>query len=364
MLKTGGRRDRLAAAFGTAPGACGKSGGMTEKSIDGAAGHGDLPVAFDRDLAAAVIEAAIERFIAARHARVPAFVDRNFALRGALRLHRKAAGWDLLRAPANLMLAVPHLGLKVAAAGSRTMRLQRTARWLDRRHLYLTSAVTREVEWRLFTELLELPYAQSDRVFHRDALAEEILRDPRVDAALGTALAAIGRRADEPGFRQWLTEAMATYAGTRVAAGDLASALITAGVGALTFKQLTPGMISLGPAVAQALAQHLAVAGFPLGAGLGGLWYGAMPAAAPLAAVVGVTGGMMAAVAMFAAFSGVVTDPLQRRLGVHRRRLHRLVDSLGGELSTGRSHFVVRDHYVARLVDLLDVLNAAYRVAR
>ena len=338
---------------------------MTAAVLDGAAEPGNLPVVFDRGLACAVIEAAVARYVAARHARVPAFVDRNFSLRGSLRLHRKAAGWDLVRAPANLMLAVPHLGLKVAAAGGRALRMPQTARWLDGRQLYLTSAVTREVEWRLFSELLELPYVQSDRAFHRDALAEEILRDPRVAAALDAALTAIGRRAGEPAFRQWLTEAMATYAGTRVAAADLASALITAGVGALTFKQLTPGMISLGPAVAHAMAQQMAVAGFPLGAGLGGLWYGVAPAAAPLAAVVGVTAGMMAAAAMFAAFSGVVTDPLQRRLGVHRRRLHRLVDSLGPELAgTGESRFVVRDHYVARLVDLLDVLSAAYRVAR
>src|SRR3546814_12365235 len=119
---------------------------------------------------------------------------------------------------------------------------------------------------------------------------------------------------------------MTAYAATRVAAGDLANALVTAGVGALAFNQVTPGMFTLGPTVAHALAQQAAVASFPLGAGIGGLWYGAMPATAPVALVGGVTGGLMALASVLAAFSGVLTDPVQRRLGLHRRRLEKLLE--------------------------------------
>ena len=53
----------------------------------------------DRATARAVVADGIARYIAARHARVAGFVDRNFALAGALRLHRAALGLDLLRAP-------------------------------------------------------------------------------------------------------------------------------------------------------------------------------------------------------------------------------------------------------------------------
>ena len=54
-------------------------------------------------------EHAVARYIAARHARVAAFVDANYGLIGALRLHRQALGLDLLRAPANVALMVPYL---------------------------------------------------------------------------------------------------------------------------------------------------------------------------------------------------------------------------------------------------------------
>ena len=47
----------------------------------------------------AIVDRAIDRYIAARHDKVAAFVDGNYSLIGSLRLHRKAFGLDLLRAP-------------------------------------------------------------------------------------------------------------------------------------------------------------------------------------------------------------------------------------------------------------------------
>jgi hypothetical protein len=71
------------------------------------------------------------------------------------------------------------------------------------------------------------------------------------------------------------------------------------------------------------------------------------------------------ATAATAAFAGILSDPLLRRAGVHRRRLHRLIDILGLELKgKNERSFAVRDHYVARIFDLVDLLRAAYRIAR
>ena len=47
------------------------------------------------------------------------------------------------------------------------------------------------------------------------------------------------------------------------------------------FHKLTPGTLTLGPVIAAALAQQAAVASFPLGAALGGLWYGLLPVRHP-----------------------------------------------------------------------------------
>ena len=309
-----------------------------------------------------IVDEAAARYCAARRAKIDDFVDRTFSLSGTLRLHRRALGWDLVRSPANLALSAPHLAARVSAGLARHAGLTPAADWLDSRRYFLRTDVARELEWRLFTELLELPIQQGERVSDRDALAAEILRDPRIAAGGDNAPQS---PADQEAFRAWLAGAASTYEGTRVSAADLTTAAVSAGVGALAFKKLTPGMLSLGPATAQVLVQHAAIAGFPLGTGAGALWYGAFPAAAPAALSIGLTGGLLAAGAVIGAFSGVVSDPIQRKLGLHQRRLRRLIDCLERELTgQGDSRFTVRDHYVARTLDVIEALGIAWRAAR
>jgi len=313
--------------------------------------------------AAAIVEDGISRYFASRRDRVPAFVDRYFSASGALRMHRAALGWDLLKAPANVTLAAPEIVLRLTERLARR-HAPRIASGLHRRHLLLPTAVSRRIEWLIATELLEVPFRQGERVATRDALAETILADPRLDARIRETLESVGRRGDDPEFRERLASALLAYAGSRAAASEIATSLATLGAGALTLKQLTPGVVTLGPSLAAVMAQQAAIASFPLGAGLGGLWYTVFPAAPSLLLISGLTGGLMLAAATLAAFAGVLTDPVQRRLGLHRKRLLRMLDALERQMLDPRApEFSVRDQYVARLLDLLDLLGAAYRLA-
>ena len=52
-------------------------------------------MALDDAAAKAIVARAIERYLAARRARIPVFVDANISLPGALRLHRDALGLAL-----------------------------------------------------------------------------------------------------------------------------------------------------------------------------------------------------------------------------------------------------------------------------
>lgn len=68
---------------------------------------------------------------------------------------------------------------------------------------------------------------------------------------------------------------------------------------------------------------------------------------------------------VFAAFAGVLADPVQSRLGIHRRRLLRLIDTLEVELTgPGQSPFVAREHFYARLLDLWDASAGVFRIFR
>jgi hypothetical protein len=297
------------------------------------------------DALRAAVDAAARRYFAERRARVDGFVARVFSVRGALRLHRRALGWDILKAPANLALAPFGLALRAGAGAARAAGLRGAAEQLGRPTLTLDTAVAREVRRLVMEDLLELP---TDAAPGRDALAAAIAGAPEVRALLPA------------GAEAALDRTLADYAGARAAVGEMTATLATLGVGAAALHKATPGALTLGPALAGAMAQAAAVSAFPLGATAGAAWYAVFPAAASPALVAGATAATLGVGALAAAFAGVVADPVQARLGVHRRRLLRLIDTLEGQFMDGREGgFAAREHYLARLADIADAAAAA-----
>ena len=72
------------------------------------------------------------------------------------------------------------------------------------------------------------------------------------------------------------------------------------------------------------------------------------------------TGAILAAGGVVTALAGIVLDPLLATTGLHRRRLDRFVTVLGEELRGGRGGtYRVRDHYIARVFDVLELLRTA-----
>ena len=266
------------------------------------------------------------------------------------------------RAPANVALMLPAAGMKLGGVAARRMGARRAGDWLLEQNPLLRTAVDRELEWLIHAELLELPFVDGTRQVSRDALAEEILSDPGLARIFDDPLRAIGRNAEDPDLREKVTDILEAYAGTRTAASELAGALINLGAGAFALNQFTPTAISLGPALAGVLAQHLAVSSFPLGATLGGFWYGLFPTAPSMLLVGATTGGLIAGLSVATAFAGVVTDPIQRGLGLHRRRLLRMLNVLERNFQDKEARaFVAREVYAARLLDLVDVLRTVHR---
>ncbi len=327
--------------------------------------QGEETHAFTPDEADAILLEAAATYFAGCRARVKPFVDHTFSLRGTLGLHRAALGLDLVKAPANALLSIPQIGLKLGGLAARGLGKRRAAAALERRNLLLETSVMREVRWRIATQLLQQPVEDGKRLSRKDGLAEAILAHPRVAGLVGDAAKAVGARADDPGFRTRLETTLAEYTGTRAAASEIATALIALGTGAAAFHQATPGAIALGPLVAAVLAQQAAIASFPLGAGAGAIWYGFFPAASSPLLVAGATAGLLGVAAIAASFAGVLTDPALRLTGVHERRLLNLIDGLeAGFGDHDAAGYQTYDLYFARLMDLSDALLGVLRSLR
>jgi len=291
----------------------------------------NLP-ALDTALARNIVENAIRTYFRKRRSRVPGFVERTFSLSGALQTHRNAFGHDLWKAPLNAALAGPQIGLNAAAAVMALAGRGRTAERVKSRELFFRTTVTQEIERRLIVDLLELPYTgQGEPSFH-DALAVEILGDSRLDGALGMLNGPWGEK-QRLQMDDKLVRQLTVYLNARGAAGEIVSAAVTMAAGGAMLHQVTPGFLTLGPALAQAL-----------GAKVGGV------AAFSLVAAV------LAASATAAAFAGIVTDPIQSALGLHHARLIGLLDSLESAFLGGDARLAIPEQYAARLIDLVDVI--------
>jgi uncharacterized protein DUF6635 len=291
----------------------------------------NLP-ALDTALARNIVESAIRTYFRKRRSRVPGFVERTFSLSGALQTHRNAFGHDLWKAPLNAALAGPQIGLNAAAAVLALAGRQRTAERLKSRELFFRTTVTQEIERRLIVDLLELPYTgQGEPSFH-DALAVEILGDSRLDGALGMLNGPWGEK-QRLQMDDKLVRQLTVYLNARGAAGEIVSAGVTMAAGGAILHQVTPGFLTLGPALAQAL-----------GAKVGGV------------AAFSLVTAVLAASATAAAFAGVVTDPIQSALGLHHVRLIGLLDSLESAFLGGDARLAIPEQYAARLIDLVDVI--------
>lgn len=292
---------------------------------------------------------------------VDAFVRRHFTWPGTLRLHRAALGLDILRAPANVLLSPVLLLARLAAWGCRRLRLHRAAGWLARRRFLLRTAVAARLEAAILTELLDIPLPGGAPPRDAAALARAIRAAPRFGGAAGPR--GDNGRLEDLGDR--IACALAEYSGTRSAMAEVTTALITLAVGALAFGALTPGMVSMAPGVAEAMSHGAAVAGFPLGAKLGAVWYGVFPVG-PAPGVVAASVAALALLgAVVAAFAGAIADPVQAWTGIHRRRLLRLLDALEATLAgLPEKPFVAREHVLVRVFDLWDAALSLLRALR
>jgi hypothetical protein len=179
-----------------------------------------------------------ERTVAVRK-----FVRATFAPLGALRLHHTAFGADLLRAPANVVLAPVSLVARLAANLAHALGFDKTARWLSRRKTLFETTTSRQV-------------GEATMAFmsHLNALGLGVAAPPDV-----------------------MERSVSDYAGVRNAVGEIVTTVVVLIIGYIFFRSATPGVISLAGPVAQLRSQFIAIEQFPLGQGLGRMYYDVFP---------------------------------------------------------------------------------------
>lgn len=294
------------------------------------------------------LEIAIDRYCDDCLRRVDAFVAEHLRGSGARRLNRQAFGWDLLRVPLNIAWAPFWLLFQLLGQLLRLCGWQQAAALSGRLPVGFRTRLQRHLTWLIEHELLGVSEASPDPLLAYMA-----------DLA-GIEESAWQQALEENVLQLQSQQLKARLFGARTAIAELSSSLGMAAFGAVAFKQFTPGALGGGAALASWWVWETAVRDFWLGERLGRVWYGWFPPEVDWSARIAATLLLMVLLAVSASLSGFVTDPLQSALGLHQRRLRKLIDKLRLELKQELAGDVSsREQYLARLADVADWVSIA-----
>ncbi|MEW8026269.1 MAG: DUF6635 family protein [Candidatus Thiodiazotropha sp.] len=258
--------------------------------------------------------------------RIPIFVNRHFSLQGAFQLNRLALGRDILIAPFNFLMGFPNFLLRLIALLFELIGAHRPAQRLLKIHLGLPTRVQQMLTTHLCTDFLMLSRHPED--------ADKRLQRLLYQAAM---------------------EPLRIYVQTRNVAADITAGTLAAILGLTLLNQFTPGSFSAGTAIAHLVAREQAASEFFLGETMGRIYYTLFPISPPIDIVMATIPVVMVTIALVAAFSGMLHDPIQKRTGIHQRRLNLLLDAI--EKSATRSFtkgYRPKDTYVGRIYDFID----------
>jgi hypothetical protein len=318
----------------------------------------------NRRIVEEAVQAGIRSYAKSRRRRIPRFIDKHFSFTGAWHLNKQAFGWDLVRAPANLLWTPIYFLVKGVGTVARKAGVGATEQLVEHLPAGVRTDVERELEWLVYTQFLELPYASDGRRSDKNELLAHILKQKPLIGMLEEALRPLGNLKDDPILARKLERKLGTYLDNRKDVAELTTTIIASSAGLAANKTLSMGAFGLGQATAAAISHSMAVSGFIFGPTLGGLFYSALPwlAAPSKVMVAGATISIAALLGVASAFAGLIADPAQKALGLHRRKLQSLVDALERQLlGEGSDAYELRDGIVARLLDLADIL---YSLAR
>lgn len=283
------------------------------------------------------------------------FTEETFSIANSWKINKVAFGKDLLRAPANALWMPFYFAGSLLNKGF--IKAHPGKEPIFNISAGFTTDVEREVEWIIYTNFLKIPFKQKNREYAGNRLLEIIMEEDALSSIIDDSMLEIAKLTLSKGAENDLADKMLEYVDSRKAAAELSATLIGAATSYVTTKSMNLGILSMGQTLASSSAYNSAISNFALGRTLGGTFYSIVPVSTSTGALVLSTGGVAAALGVLSAFGGVIADPIQRKLGWHQKKLHKLIDSLENQLLFNKNESLgIKDDYVARVLDIIDFI--------
>ncbi len=304
------------------------------------------------------IEHGIREYFNQCQSRAPDFIRQHYRYPGCWQLNKHAFGFDLLRAPLNLVWAPVYVSLVLSLLILGFLRIPKTMRWAQQLPGGLTTRVQAHANTLIKHELLLV-----QNVTLENALGAAVVGhlEKLIDPNSAHAMSEQDRAALSQKLEAVVADALNQLMLTRTASADISNTVFSTAVGALAFKKFTPGGVGIGLMIAALWAKAQAQTNFFLGNTLGGWYYSIFPPQPDVMEISVSIAAVLCLLAVVASFSGLVTDPIQAHLGLHKYRLRKMLARLEKDvLKNTRGSFRPLDPYVARILELFDTLKAQF----
>lgn len=241
------------------------------------------------------LEQSVRDYIESRRSLVDTFVANHFDLNESVLFHKQSAKIDLIKHPLNVLLSAPIVAFKKIMHWLEYQGLHWPEHFLHKLNHILQTGYDKKIEKIILTELFEI-----DR--------QSYINDKNLETKL--------------------SEEIADYLERRAAFTDLSASVFMLISGWLFAGKLTSSILFIGEKIAHSYAKKKAVSNFFLGEGVGSVFYGIFPAQASPQQIFTATLILAIFFVLLAYLANVMSDPLQKKLGLQHKKLHRALDSL------------------------------------
>jgi hypothetical protein len=253
----------------------------------------------------------VEEYLAECRARLGDFTQEQFSWEGALRMRRTALAPDLLIAPVNVLLALPAVIARKTITFFERSGFEGAAKFLQHIPVGVKTGYQREVERRVWAELFGLGDRVKTSREREDAL-ERVITDP----------------AKRERLHARMEKELNEFFNRRAYISDLISSATTWAVAWLLYRDSALGIWDIGRKLANGFARKKAASGFFLGEGIGNAFYSVVPVQASAGQVFVASVATLLFLTAFAVVVSYLSEPVQLGLGIQRRQLNLLLDSL------------------------------------
>lgn len=274
------------------------------------------------------LEDCIERYIADRRSRIEPFVDRHFSLRDTIAIQKRSFLVDLLCCPINTLWAIPYMFVKKTGESLSKLGWVRASRFLSVVPSGMKRRYQKEIEKSIRREILGWPSDRFSGTENPHALLQVLNSEERVAPLL--AMPEFADRLDLAVSD--INRLIESYGANRSLASDLAGSFLTLATGWLMFGDHSLGIEGIGERLASKRAKERAASSFFLGSGLGSMFYSVFPPKPSLWEIVLATAACGLLLTLCGMMIGVFADPIMKRLGLHQRQLHSLLDDIEDHL--------------------------------